>query len=111
MPTLKKSGYLNIAVAGGVAAAGMAPDADAVEVDERVALGQLLHAGDLVGQRVVADVLDVGVVEGLGAIRRAHAVDGDDDEAQFGQRLVVAVRRREAAACAPNRPAGPGRCS
>src|SRR5690606_28567417 len=83
---------------GGVAATGVAPDAGAVEVDPGVAFGQLLHAGDLVGQRVVTDVADVGVVEGLGAPGRAHAVDGDRDEAQLGQRLVVAVRGEEAAA-------------
>src|SRR3546814_12055643 len=61
-----------------------------------VAFGQLLHPRDLVGQRVVADVAEVRVVEGLRAPRRAHAVDRDDDEAQLGQRLVVAVRSEEA---------------
>src|SRR3546814_7745113 len=68
---------------GGVAAAGLAPYAGAVEVDPGVAFGQLLHPRDLVGQRVVADVAEVRVVEGLRAPRRAHAVDRDDDEAQL----------------------------
>src|SRR3546814_1016426 len=95
---LEKSRVAEHRAGGGVAAAGVAPDAGAVEVDPGVAFGQLAHAGDLVGQGVVADVAEVRVVEGLRAPRRAHAVDGDDDEAQLGQRLVVAVRGEEAAA-------------
>jgi hypothetical protein len=50
----------------GVAAAGVAPDADPIEVDPRVPAGEILDAGDLVGQRVVLDVFEVGVVERLG---------------------------------------------
>jgi hypothetical protein len=96
-PTLKKSGIAEHRVGGGVAAAGMTPDADAIEVDPRIALAQFLDAGDLIGQRVVAHVAEVGVVEGLGAPRRTHAVDRHHDEAQLGQRLVVAACRQEAA--------------
>jgi hypothetical protein len=75
----------------------MAPDAHAIQVDPWIALAQILEAGDLVGQRVVAHVGEPGVVEGLGTPRRTHAVDGHHDEAQLGQRLVVAVTGEEAA--------------
>ena len=58
-----------------------------VDVDERVPLRELLHAGDLIGQRVVAHVAVVRVVERLRSPRRAHAVDLDDDEAKLRERL------------------------
>ena len=76
----------------------MAVDAGRVDVDPRIALRELLHPGDLIGQRVVAHVAVVGLVERLRSPRRAHAVDLDDDEAELGERLRVAARRREAAA-------------
>ena len=62
--------------------------------------GELLHAGDLVGDGVVAEVGVVGFVEALGAAGRAHAVDADDDEAELGERLIVAMGGREFAAAA-----------
>ena len=46
------------------------------------------------GKPGVAQVLPADVVKCLGTIRRAHAVDLDDDEAQLRQRLG-AVERRE----------------
>ena len=52
-----------------------------------IALRQLLHARHLVGQRVVAHVAEVGLVEFLTAPRRAHAVDLHHDEPQLRQRL------------------------
>ncbi len=84
-------------VGGRVAAAGVAVDAGAGEVDPRVALGQLLHGGDLVRQAVVAHVAVVGGVERLRPHRRAHGVDLDDDEAELGERLCVAARGGEGA--------------
>ena len=63
-----------------------------------IPLRQFLHARDLVGQRVVAPHRAVvRVVERLRAARRAHAVDRHDDEAEFGERLLVAARGRERA--------------
>src|SRR5690606_29701919 len=72
-------------------AAGVAPDAGTLDVDERVALGELAHSCDLIGQRVVAHVAVVRVMERLGASGRAHAVDLDDDEAELGECLIVAA--------------------
>ena len=63
-----------------------------------IARGQLLHPGHLIGQRVVAHVAVIGLVELLRSPRRAHPVDFDDDEAEFGERLRIAARRRERAA-------------
>ena len=66
-------------------------------IDPRVSGGELLHAGDLIGQRVVAHVAVIRLVECLRAPRCAHPVDLDDHEAEFGERLRVAARRRERA--------------
>ncbi len=63
-----------------------------------MARGQFLHARHLVGQRVVGHVAIPGIVEGLGAPRRTHAVNGHHDEAQFGQRLIVDMGGQKAAA-------------
>ena len=99
MPTLKKSGIAEHRRRRGEAAAGVAPDAGAREVDVGILLRQLLHAGDLIGDRVVAaHRAVVRILERLRAARRAHAVDRDDDEAQFGERLPVAARGGERAA-------------
>jgi hypothetical protein len=76
----------------------VAPDARAIDVDPRVALRELLHAGHLIGQRVVAHVAVIRGVEALGSPRRAHAVDLDDDEAQLGDRLRIAARGGKLAA-------------
>ena len=59
---------------------------------------QLLHPRDLIGQRVVAHVAVVGLVELLRPPRRPHPVDLDDDEAELGERLRIAARRVEGAA-------------
>ena len=59
---------------------------------------QLLHAGHLVRQRVVAHVAEIRFVKFLGAPRRAHAVDLHHHESQLRQRLAIAARRRKAAA-------------
>jgi hypothetical protein len=80
------------------AAARMAPHRGLIDVDPRVLLRELFHAGDLIGDRVVTPhraVVRVGV--GLRSIRRAGAVDADDDEPQFGQRLPVTAGGRERA--------------
>ena len=84
-----------------IAAAGVAPDTDVIEVDEGVFCGQFLDAGNLVGQRVVGGVARVEAhMKGLRAFRRADAVDADDDEAKFGKGLIIAMGRREAATAA-----------
>jgi hypothetical protein len=81
---------------GSEPAARMAPDAGAVEVDPRIAARQLRHAGDLIGDGIVAaHRAVVGVLERLRSAGRAHAVDRDDDEAELGERLAVAARRAE----------------
>lgn len=86
---------------GGVAAAGVAPDADAVEVDEGVFRGEFADAGDLVGEGVVGGVDGVDAfMEALGAEVGAHAVEAKDDEAEIGEGLVVAVGGGEVAAAA-----------
>ena len=58
-----------------------------------ILLRELLDPRDLIGNRVVAHVPVVRVVERLRAPRRAHAVDRHDDEAELRERLVVAARR------------------
>ena len=69
----------------------VAVDARLVDVDPAVALRQFLHPGHLIGQRVVAHVGVVGIVERLRTVGRPHAVDFDDDEAEFGQSLRLAT--------------------
>ena len=51
--------------------------------------GGRLDPEDAVGKAGVAEVLPADVVERLGAVGRAHAVDLHDDEAQLGQRLLA----------------------
>ena len=59
---------------GHEAAAGVAPDADAIDVDERMPLGELLDRRLLVGQPVVAQVAVAVVVVPLRPLRMAAAV-------------------------------------
>ena len=99
MPTLKKSGKRNIA------SAVMKPPPECPHIAalsmsiQEYRLRQVLHARHLVGDRVVATHRAVvGVVERLRAPWRAAAVDRDDDEAEFGQRLPIAARGGEGAA-------------
>src|SRR5262245_46780422 len=75
----------------------MTPDAGAIDVDPGVSLGTLLHAGHLIGQRVVTHVAVIRGVKLLRSPRCAHAVDLDDDEAELGDRLIVATSCREVA--------------
>src|SRR6185312_3788503 len=82
-------------VRGRIAPAGMSPDADAREVHPRIGGTELVERGDLVGQRVVAHLAVPQALECRRAVRRAHAVDGDHDEAELSQRLIVAVRGGE----------------
>src|SRR5207342_1323930 len=58
-----------------IATARMPPYADAVQVDPWIARAELSQRGDLVGERVVADVAIECIVECLRAPRRAQAVD------------------------------------
>src|SRR3954452_9875040 len=73
----------------------MTVDAGTIDVDPREPRGKFLHRPDLVGQRVVAHVAVVRLVELLRPPRRTHPVDLDDDETELGERLRVAARRRE----------------
>src|SRR6267142_4049489 len=66
-----------------VAAAGVSINSGAVYIDPRVLLGELFHSGYLVRQRVVAHVSEVGVMKLLGAPRRTHSIDLDDNETQL----------------------------
>ncbi len=54
-------------------------------------LRQFLHAGHLIGQRVVAHIAEVRFVKFLRAPRGSHAIDLHHDEAQLGQRLRIAA--------------------
>ena len=75
------------------AAARVAPDPDFVDVDERVAGGELLDGGLLVREAVVAQVAVAVVVVPLRPLRMAAAVaDLDDDEPELRERDVVAAR-------------------
>ena len=88
--TLKKSGIDEHRRRRHEAAAGVSPDADAIDVDERVALRQLLDRRLLVGEAVVAQVAVAVVVVPLRPLRVAAAVaDLDDDEAELGERHVL----------------------
>ncbi len=75
-----------------VAAAGMAVDSSAVDVDPGEALRDLLHPGHLIRDGVVAHVRVVRLVELLRTPGRAHAVDLDHDQTEFGERLRIATR-------------------
>ena len=94
---LEEIGVVEHGAGSGIAAAGVAVDAGAVDVDPREALRQLAHAGNLIRERVVAEIAEVGFVEFLTAPRRAHAIDFHHDEAEFGQRLAIGARRGETA--------------
>ena len=83
---------------GRIAAARVAVDAGAIEIDPREARRQLLHARDLIGQRVVAHVAVPGLVERTRSPRRPHPVDLHDDETELGDRLRVAACGRESPA-------------
>ena len=77
------------------AAARVAPDAHAIDVDERVAPGELLDRGLLVGQPVVAQVAVAVRVVPLRAVRVAAAIaDFNHDEPELRERDVLALRER-----------------
>src|ERR1041385_8611475 len=71
----------------------MAEDADAIDIDPLVAGGELLDAGFLIGESVVAHV---EVAEALIRVRPirtpAPIADLDHDEAEIGETLVHAHR-------------------
>src|SRR5947209_2305329 len=76
----------------------MAVYAGPLDINPRVAAGQLLHARHLIRQRVVAHVAVIGLVKLLRSPGRPGAVDFDDHETELRERLRVAARRRERAA-------------
>ena len=59
-----------------------------------IASGELLDRRHMIGQTVVAHVAIVAVVECLGAERRAHRVELDDEEPKLGEGGVRAADRR-----------------
>src|SRR5690606_35590987 len=72
----------------------MAVDADALDVDERQLIGELLRSHLLVRQAVVAEVAVAVVVIPLRARRMAAAVaDRDHDEAELRERRLEPTRR------------------
>ena len=91
---------------GGAAAAGVAPDAQPLHVDERELLLQLVAGGNVILQAAHAvDVQIAVVVELLSAARRAHAVQNHAHEAQLcillqaaedlaSHRMIVCERQR-----------------
>ncbi len=82
----------------GVTPAGVTVDADVLGIDPGMTRAELADAGHLIRQSVVSHVAIVRIVEPLGATRRPHRVEFDDNEAEFRDRLKVTVRRPEAAA-------------
>src|ERR1035438_7628162 len=94
-PDLEEVRIAEHGIRRGVTAAGVSPDARPFNVDPGKPPRQLLHAAHLVGQRIVAHVAVIGVVEALRALRVSHAIDRHDDESQFGERLRLAARRLE----------------
>src|SRR5437660_2139346 len=89
----KKVGITEHGICRSVASAGMAIDSGMVEIDPGIALGQLGHACNLVGKRVIAHIAVVNIVIFLGTPGISHTVDLDDNETQLRQRLRVAARR------------------
>src|SRR5438067_2022159 len=73
----------------------MAINAGSINIYPWVFFSQLLHRGYLIRQSVIAHVAIISIVKFLGPHRVSHAIDLDDDEAEFGERLRVAARRRE----------------
>src|SRR5262245_50968621 len=72
----------------------MAVDADAVDVDERIAAGQLLDGGLLIRQTVIAQVAVAVVVIPLRSLRIAAAIaDLYDNEAELRESDPVISRR------------------
>src|SRR5262249_14221072 len=65
---------------------------DAVDVVVRVFLRDRLVPEDAVGEAGVGEFVPADVVEFLGAVGRAHAVDLCDDEAEVGQGIAGAKR-------------------
>src|ERR1700734_249076 len=53
---LEEVGIVEHSRPGGVASAGVAKDASPIDIDEGILRGELLHAGDLIGNGVVAEV-------------------------------------------------------
>ena len=92
---LEEIGIAEHRISGGKSTAGVSVNSGAVNVDPSITLGELLHARDLIGERVVSHFAVVRVVEGFRSPRRAHPIDLHDDEPQFGERLCVTASRRK----------------
>ncbi len=75
--------------------AGRTPEnSDAAEVHVGVFLRGLFDPENAIWETSVADVLPAHVVEGLAAVRRAHAVDLHHDESQLGPALGAVTGRK-----------------
>ena len=86
-------GLLEHGRAGHEAAAGVAVDADAVDVDPGVPAGEGLDGRLLIDEAVVAEVEVAEAVIGFAALGAAAAVaDLDDDEAELRQLLISRPR-------------------
>ena len=96
-PDLEEIRIAEHRVGGRIAAARVAIDAGAIDVDPRVPLRELFHPGNLIGERVVAHIGEIRFVKFFRTPRRPHPVDLDDDEAEFGKRLRIAAGRVERA--------------
>ena len=76
----------------------MSPYRSLVDIDVRILLGEILHAGNLIRHRIVTShAAVVRVVERLRTTRCAATIDGNDNESEFGKRLLVATRSTERA--------------
>ena len=76
--------------AHGVLAAGTAAvDADAGEVHPGACFGGGFDPELAVGKAGILEVFPADIVEGLAAMIGAHAVEFDDDEAEFGEDVVI----------------------
>ena len=82
-----------------------AVDADARDVVVRILRRDRLVPEDAIREAGVAEVLPRDVVERLRSVRRPHAVDLDDDEAELGD--ATASRCRRANDFGTNEPCGP----
>src|SRR2546429_2714016 len=73
----------------------MAVDAGSINIDPREFFSELLHCRHLIRQSVIAHVAIISIVKCFGPHGISHAIDLDDDKAEFRERLRVATRRRE----------------
>src|SRR6185503_17597218 len=88
---------------GRKSSSGVTVNAGAIYVDPRKPRGELFHSAHLIGQRVVAHIAVVRVMEFLGARGVSHTIDLDHDKTQLRKRLRIAAssRKRSTAHASP----------